>query len=176
VGNKEEPGSATVTDLSKFRDGHGRKKSRGELFLADWLEKNRVTEADMKTLVQWWKLYRRLEKQDPLDPATQAYWFHLRRLERDIPHVFPEGDNNLLADMLRNVDLKRIRPCPSCGRWLYALDPRKKHCTPKCRDHFRMNTESYRERKRKDMCKLRRVQKEMKEAKERVKKRRALTK
>ena len=27
-----------MLDLSKFRDGHGRKKSRGELFLAGWLD------------------------------------------------------------------------------------------------------------------------------------------
>jgi len=152
-----------MTDLSKFRDGHGRKKSRGELLLAGWLEKNRVSEADMKTLVQWWERYRKLEKHDPTDPAAQAYWFHLRRLADDIPRVFPGGDNNLLADMLRNADLKRIRSCPSCGRWLYALDPRKKHCTPECRDRVRMNTESYRERKREDMRKLRRTEKERRE-------------
>jgi len=165
-----------MADLAKVRDGHGRKKFQGELFLADWLDKNRVNEADMKTLIRWWELYRRLEKQDPLDPATQAYWFHLRRLARDIPHVFPGGDNNLLADMLRNVDLKRIRPCPSCGRWLYALDPRKKHCTPECRDRVRMKTESYRERKREDMRKLRRIEKERRIQKGLLDKQRALRK
>ena len=159
-----------MTDLSKFRDGHGRGKSRGELLLADWLEKNRVSEADMKTLVQWWGLYRKLEKQDPPDPPVQAYWFHLSRLGRGIPRVFPKGDTSLLADMLRNSDLKRLRKCPSCERWLYALDPRQKHCTPECRDRVRMNTESYRARKREGMRKLRRIEKE------RAERRRALMK
>ncbi len=150
-----------MTDLSKFRDGHGRKRSQGELFLADWLEKNRVSEADMKILVRWWELYRKLEK----DGGGRAYWFLSRRLADDIPPVFPEVDNNLLADMLRNADPKRIRPCPSCGRWLYALDPRRKHCTPECRDRVRMKTESYRQRKKEGMRKLRRDEKERREKK-----------
>jgi len=91
-----------MADLAKVRDGHGRKKFQGELFLADWLDKNRVSEADMKTLMRWWELYRKLEKLDLHDPAAQAYWFLLRQLAGDIPRVIPVDvdDYNLVADML----------------------------------------------------------------------------
>lgn len=159
-----------MLDLSKFREVHRRERSRGELFLADWLEKNRASDADIKKLIQLCDQYR---NHDVEDEDIDRFDFVLQA-DDEILHVIPEGVDgywcNCVRDMLADIDLKRIRQCPSCGRWLYALDPRQKHCTPKCRDRFRMNTESYRERKKEDMRNLRRVEKE------RLKKRRALMK
>jgi hypothetical protein len=80
----------------------------------------------------------------------------------------PEGVDdywcNRIEEMLDTVDLKRIRQCLSCTRWLYALDPRQKHCNEECRDRYRMKTTAYKERKKEDMRKLCKIEKERKQA------------
>jgi hypothetical protein len=185
-----------MLDLSKLRAVHRRKRSRGELFLADWFEKNRPTDADIKKFVKLCERYRtdadvkkltqwcKRRNDDPENDESGPFDNVLEAVN-DILYVIPDGVDhywrNRIRDMLRDVDLKRIRKCPSCGRWLYALDPRRKHCTPKCRDRVRMNAPSYRERKKEGMRNLRRIKKERLEKlraieKERREKGRALRK
>ena len=151
-----------MLDLSKFRDVHRRERSRGELFLADWLEKNRPTDADIKKLIRFFEEYRSHDVEDEeIDHCD-----YVLEADDEIFHVIPDVDDywcNCIRDMFDDADLKRLRKCPSCGQWLYALDPRQKHCTAKCRDSVRMNTPSYRERKKEDMRNLRRIERERRE-------------
>lgn len=154
-----------MLDLSKFRDVHRRERSRGELFLADWLEKNGPTDADINKLIRFVEQYR---NHDPDDEERNRFDYVVEA-DDEILHVIPEGVDgywcNCIRDMFSDADLKRLRKCPSCARWLYALDPRQKHCTAKCRDRVRMNTPSYRERKKEAMRNLRKIEKERREKK-----------
>jgi|GEM_PF-3860251 len=135
-------------------------KARGERFLADWLKKEGVCDADVQKLIQFIEQYR------SADFESELRWDTIRVLDAadEILHVVPEGIDdyftNRIFDMLDDADLKRLRRCLSCGRWLFALHPRQKHCTPQCRDSFRMNTPKYRQRKRENMRKLRKDDKD----------------
>jgi hypothetical protein len=142
---------------------HLESKALGERFLADWLENNKTSEADIGELTRLCKKYR---TQDPEDESMDGLDYILA--VDDLLHVLPEGVDahfcNLINDVLRDADLSRLRRCLSCQRWLFALHLRQKHCTPKCRDNFRMNTPEYRARKREDMQRLRKIEKERQKA------------
>jgi len=135
------------------------RKSRGELFLADWLSKNKAGDAEVREVIRLCEEYRSPGRED----RGLDHFDYIEAID-DIMRVMREGideySGNRLFDMLSYADLKRVRQCLSCNRWLFALDPRQRHCTPKCRDSFRMNTAKYRERKKEHMRRLRRIDKE----------------
>jgi hypothetical protein len=149
--------------LSRLRKAQAEIKDRAELFLANWLKENKASGAEVKELTRLCEEYR---SHDP-DNEDVDLWDYVEAAD-DILQVVPEGVDdywcNRIEEMLNTADLKRIRQCLSCKRWLYALDPRQKHCNDECRDRYRMKTTAYKERKREDMRKLRKIEKERKQA------------
>lgn len=142
---------------------HAERKSRGELFLTTWFTENKTSGTNVEKLIRLCERYRSRDlENDPMDELDYI------EAADDILKVVPEGVDdywvNRIVEMLGTVDLKRIRRCMSCGRWLYALHPRRKHCSDECRDRFRMNDDDYRARKREDMRRLRKINKEREEA------------
>ena len=153
----------TKGGLSRLRKAQARTKYRAELSLANWLKENKASEAEVKELIRLCERYR---SHDP-DNEEIDHWDYVEAAD-DILQVVPEGVDGYwckrIEEMLDTVDLKRIRQCLSCKRWLYALDPRQKHCNDECRDRYRMKTTAYKERKKEDMRKLRKIEKERKQA------------
>ena len=149
--------------LSRVHKAQAHRKYRAELFLANWLRNNKTSGPEVKTLIRLCEQYR---SHDPDDEEVDRSDY--LEAADDILRVIPDGVDdywcNRIIEMLGAVDLKRIRQCVSCKRWLYAVDPRQEYCNAECRDHYRMNTPAYRERKKEDMRKLRQIDKERKQA------------